>query len=436
MKAIWDNIRALDVLETLPYVRPREYGALGASLGGHNTLFTAAFDERIVVAVSGCGMDSFQHYRGGDITVWANEYYMPKLKEYSLADIPFDFHDVIGLIAPRQCFISAPRQDFFRWDSAAWVVESARAVYSLYGASENLTIEHPDCAHAFPAASRQTAYRRLDTRFEHTPSENETVPLYQIDSFTNQRFAGNPAAVCLLSHWPDDGTLASVARENNLSETAFLVPTEDGFSLRWFTPRTEVPLCGHATLAAAYVVFTSLGWEDRSVSFHTRHSGTLTVTRRDDLLEMDFPARPSKPISAPSGLTEALGVATDDVFSDGRKLMVVLPTESDVRDAAPDFRALEACTEAMGVILTAPGEREDVDFVSRFFAPRCGVPEDPVTGSAHCVLTPYWAERLGKQSLFARQISARGGEVHCQWAGDRVLLSGRARLVVVGTMIL
>jgi len=257
------------------------------------------------------------------------------------------------------------------------------------------------------------------------------IPLYQVDAFTSELFRGNPAAVCLLEAWPDDAFMQAIAAENNLSETAFLVPAGEDHELRWFTPGTEVALCGHATLASAHVLFEHYDWPGESISFHTRMSGTLHVSRRANLLELDFPTAPVASITPPAGLREALGVHSGEVFSAGEDVMVVLPDEQQVRDLQPDVVALSDI-ECRGVIVTAPGE--SVDFVSRFFCPRVGIAEDPVTGSAHCALTPYWSERLGKTELRARQVSARGGELFCTDAGERVMIAGQAVLYLSGTI--
>ncbi len=431
MKAIWDNMRGLDYLDALPHVRSGKYAAIGASLGGHNTLFTAAFDERIKVAVSGCGFDSFQHYRNGDITIWAGDCYMPKLKDYELEDIPFDFHDVLATIAPRRCFVSAPTDDFFRWDSAKWCVDSARAVYELYDASEHLVLEHPDCAHAFPKESRLAAYRMIDEYFNVDPIESIPIPMYQVDAFADDVFSGNPAAVCLLDSWLDDQRLQAIAAENNLAETAFIVPRAEGFDLRWFTPVKEVALCGHATLAAAHVLFACRMYAEPTIRFHTRWEGVLTVTRQDGQLEMDFPVTQLEAVAAPDGLAEALGVDCSNVFAADADYMIILPEEAAIRQVAPDM-ALLSRIDCRGIIVTAEGQ--DADFVSRFFAPRYGIPEDPVTGSAHCALTPYWAERLGKTNLRARQLSSRGGALTCRMNGDRVTIAGQAVSYLSGTI--
>jgi predicted PhzF superfamily epimerase YddE/YHI9 len=249
------------------------------------------------------------------------------------------------------------------------------------------------------------------------------IPIYQVDAFTSEIFSGNPAAVCTLESWIDDSLLQSIASENNLSETAFLVRNDNGFDLRWFTPVTEVALCGHATLASAFVLFFCRGWVEEEIRFHTRKSGQLVVGKRDGLLEMDFPSRPAHSIVPPSGLREALGVTPISVLGSVEDLLVVLESERAVRELQPDFSALERF-EYRGIIVTSGGSRSD--FVSRFFAPRFGVPEDPVTGSAHCVLVPYWSDELGKKSLHAFQVSKRGGELYCVHEGDRVKISGRA----------
>jgi predicted PhzF superfamily epimerase YddE/YHI9 len=257
------------------------------------------------------------------------------------------------------------------------------------------------------------------------------IPIYHIDAFTSEIFSGNPAAVCILDSWVDDKLLQSIAAENNLSETAFLVQNNNGFDIRWFAPTVEVALCGHATLAGAFVLFALRSWQEKIIRFHTVKSGELIVARRNDFLEMDFPSRPANPISPPPGLKEALGAAPNHVLGSAEDLLVVLDKEKLVREAQPDFSAL-AKIEYRGVIITARGDRND--FVSRFFAPGLGIPEDPVTGSAHCVLTPYWAQILNKNELHAFQVSKRGGELFCINAGDRVKISGRAVLFMEGVI--
>lgn len=257
------------------------------------------------------------------------------------------------------------------------------------------------------------------------------TPLYQVDAFTSKVFSGNPAAVCLPDEWPADETMQAIAAENNLSETAFLVENDTGFDLRWFTPTVEVALCGHATLAGAFILFECRGWPGPVVRFQTRYSGELVVTRKNDLYEMDFPARPVHDIEAPQGLFEALGVKDGKVFGSAEDLMVVLDSEKTVREIAPDMAKLGEI-ECRGLIVTARGDR--CDFVSRFFAPRVGVPEDPVTGSAHCVLIPFWAGVLNKKDLYALQVSKRGGEIFGRDIEDRVLISGKAILYSEGVL--
>ncbi len=247
------------------------------------------------------------------------------------------------------------------------------------------------------------------------------IPIYQVDAFTSRLFGGNPAAVCPLESWPDDRILQAIAMENNLSETAFLVPRGEGYHLRWFTPATEIDLCGHATLGSAFVVFRYLKPELDMVRFATI-SGELVVRRQGDRLSMDFPSRPPEPSDDPSGaLAAGLGKPPRQVWT-SRDYMAVFDTELEVRSLAPDFKAL-AKLDRM-VIVTAPGDQ--ADFVSRFFAPGHGVDEDPVTGSAHSTLIPYWAKRLGKSELYAWQVSRRGGELFCEDRGPRVTIAGRA----------
>ena len=257
------------------------------------------------------------------------------------------------------------------------------------------------------------------------------IPIYQVDAFTSKVFSGNPAAVCILDEWIDDRRLQSVAAENNLSETAFLVQNKNDFELRWFTPTTEVELCGHATLASAFVQFFCRGWSEDKIRFQTRKSGQLLVTRKGEVLEMDFPARPVHDLTHPDALSRALGVTLKKVYGSAEDLMAVFDNEKTIKEIRPDFAILEQM-DCRGIIVTAPGDR--CDFVSRFFAPKVGVPEDPVTGSAHCVLIPYWATVLGKKELYALQVSKRGGELFCGLAGERVRISGKAILYLEGTI--
>lgn len=246
---------------------------------------------------------------------------------------------------------------------------------------------------------------------------------FQIDAFASKPFSGNPAAVCPLERWLDDALLQAIAEENNLSETAFMTPADKGYRLRWFTPLAEVDLCGHATLAAAWVAFAELGHAGETVRFDTR-SGELTVHRDGDTLVMDFPAKPPQPCQAPEALLNGLGHLPEEVLA-ADDYVAVYAAETDIRGMVPDFPRLMNLG-LRGVIVTAPGTETDIDFVCRFFAPKFGVAEDPVTGSAYCTLAPYWHGRLGKTRLRARQLSRRGGDVGCELAGARVLISGQA----------
>jgi PhzF family phenazine biosynthesis protein len=257
------------------------------------------------------------------------------------------------------------------------------------------------------------------------------IPMWQVDAFAAQAFAGNPAAVCVLDNWLADGVLQSIAAENNLSETAFLVPHGEGFDLRWFAPAKEVALCGHATLAAAKVLFDLRGWKEESIRFRTRQRGVLAVAKNGDWFEMDFPALPAKPVATPPGLAAALGAEPRQVLESTDDWLAVLDDEATVRNLKPDLAALKKF-HCRCVVPTARGDA--VDFVSRAFAPRYGIPEDPVTGSAHCALAPYWAGVLGKDDLRAFQVSARGGEVRCRNAGDRVKLAGQAVVYLEGAI--
>ncbi len=258
------------------------------------------------------------------------------------------------------------------------------------------------------------------------------IPLYQVDAFTKKLFGGNPAAVCPLDSWLDDDTLQSIAAENNLSETAFMVHQNGSWHLRWFTPAVEVDLCGHATLAAAYVLFMENPSMEK-VEFNSR-SGELVVYKEGDRLRMDFPALAVKPVDLPEPLVEWLGKDIVGCF-EGIYLMVVLPNAKSVADLEPNLDALLRL-ESFGVIVTAQGDGVDCDFVSRFFAPKAGILEDPVTGSAHCLLTPYWSDVLGKKQLEAIQISPRRGYLHCVHRGERVDLLGHARLYAQGRIFL
>jgi len=254
------------------------------------------------------------------------------------------------------------------------------------------------------------------------------LPIYQVDAFASRLFAGNPAAVCPLEEWLPAPTMQAIAAENNLAETAFYVPASGDYELRWFTPTTEVSLCGHATLATAFVIsgFTEPG--RNLMRFHTR-SGPLEVTRQSDLYALDLPARPAAPAEGPPDMAAILGAMPVTVLRSAEDYVAVYAGEATVKGLMPDL-AKVAKLPAQGVIVTAQGR--DVDFVSRYFAPAAGIAEDPVTGAAHCTLVPYWSQRLGKTNMQARQISARGGELYCRALGNRVMLSGRAVLYLEG----
>lgn len=260
-----------------------------------------------------------------------------------------------------------------------------------------------------------------------------TLHITQVDSFTNRPFAGNPAGVCILPKAAHEGWMLKVASEMNLAETAFLVPQRDGYDLRWFTPTVEVALCGHATLASAHVL-----WEDGHLQrdaqarFHTK-SGLLTADRRDAWIELDFPSTPVTPADAPPGLSNALGVSPEFVGRSKFDYLVELQNEAAVRRLEPDLTAISR-VKARGVIVTSRADKGQYDFVSRFFAPQSGVPEDPVTGSAHCALAPYWSAKLGKKELMAYQASARGGELRLRLVDDRVKIGGQAVTVLRGEL--
>jgi PhzF family phenazine biosynthesis protein len=255
------------------------------------------------------------------------------------------------------------------------------------------------------------------------------LTVYQVDAFTSKAFAGNPAGVCLLPEPRDEAWMQKLALEMNLSETAFLVEGDDGYDLRWFTPAMEVDLCGHATLASAHILWeTGVLGPEQTAKFHTR-SGVLTARRGNDRIEMDFPATPAEPAEAPPALAQALDVAPRYVGKNLFDFLVEVDSESSVRGLRPDFRLLKELG-VRGLMVTSRSESRDFDFVSRFFAPGAGIDEDPVTGSAHCSLGPYWGERLGKQELVAYQASARGGTVYIRLAGERVILGGEAVTVL------
>lgn len=257
------------------------------------------------------------------------------------------------------------------------------------------------------------------------------LPIFQVDAFSSSVFSGNPAAICPLNEWLPEQTLQAIAAENNLAETAYFVRNNGRFQLRWFTPVCEVDLCGHATLASAYVLFHELNEPGDTVRFETK-SGELAVRREGNLLAMNFPSRPPEPVEADPKLAAAMGGAPAEILA-ARDYLIRYRSEAEVRQLAPDMEQLKRI-DRFAFIATAPGN--DCDFVSRFFAPAKGIPEDPVTGSAHCTLIPYWAKQLGKSSFRARQISPRGGELLCKLSGDRVEIAGRAALFLRGRIIL
>ncbi len=256
------------------------------------------------------------------------------------------------------------------------------------------------------------------------------LQIFQVDAFTSKPFGGNSAAVVPLADWLPDETMLKIAAENNLSETAFFVKDDDAYHIRWFTPAVEVNLCGHATLASAHVIFNELKLEDQSIRFHSERSGHLGVEKNGDKLILDFPSSPLNEIEQSAELADAVGkIPVKTWETQGNMVFLLMESESDIRALEPDMPALTKIPFEE-FIVTAPGD--DSDFVSRMFAPRIGIPEDPVTGAIHCSLIPYWAEQLGKDKLFARQISKRGGELFCELSGDRVKIGGNATLFLKG----
>ena len=254
--------------------------------------------------------------------------------------------------------------------------------------------------------------------------------IYQVDAFAEKIFEGNPAAVCIMENWPEDQWMQQVAMENNLAETAFLVPNADQYEIRWFTPELEVDLCGHATLASAYVLFEQEGHSGNKINLYSPRSGPLGVERSDDgLLVLDFPADHLEQVEPYNDLINAIGMEPIESWKGKTDYMLVYKGQDEIEQIKPNFLMLNE-VDARGVIVTAPGR--NVDFISRFFAPQSGINEDPVTGSAHTSLTPYWAEKLGKTKLSARQISPRGGSLSCQYEPPRVKIGGRAVLYLTG----
>ena len=259
------------------------------------------------------------------------------------------------------------------------------------------------------------------------------IDFYMVDAFTTTTFGGNAAAVCPLSEWLPDEILLKMSQQHNQSETAFFVTTDSGFELRWFTTQGEINLCGHATLASAHIIFEYLDYPDTTIHFDTRFVGPLTVTRSGDWLTLDFPAWETQSITPPPLLLEALGITDYQEVREARDYMVVLENQQQVETLRPDIHALIPLGKM--VCITAPGEGE-YDFVSRFFCPGEAVAEDPVTGSTHSMLIPYWAEKQGKTKMLARQVSARSGDLRCQLVGERVRISGQATTYLIGKVLL
>ncbi|WP_370391759.1 PhzF family phenazine biosynthesis protein [uncultured Winogradskyella sp.] len=253
--------------------------------------------------------------------------------------------------------------------------------------------------------------------------------IYQVDAFTDTLFGGNPAAVCPLDSWPSDALMQNIAQENNLSETAFYLKDSNGYHIRWFTPEVEVDLCGHATLAAAYVLFNHEKHDKDIIHFHSARSGDLKVTRRADWLTLDFPADELIELKLTDKLYKGFNIKPKSVYKGKTDYLFVFETESDIINLKPDFIEIGKL-DCRGIIVTARGTA--TDFVSRFFTPQCGINEDPVTGSAHTTLTPYWTKVLNKSQLTAKQVSARGGYLKCKLLDDRVKISGQAKLYMVG----
>ena len=260
--------------------------------------------------------------------------------------------------------------------------------------------------------------------------------LYQVDAFTDKLFSGNPAAVCILDKWLSDDLMQSIGNENNLAETSFIVPNGQNFEIRWFTPTVEVDLCGHATLASAFVLFNMLAHPASVIKFHSPRSGMLTVEKKDDLLFLDFPSDTLEliPIAIGSGeqnstIEKCIGVKPIELYKGKTDYLAVIDSEYSLQHLQPDFKEVSKLN-ARGLIVTAKGD--SVDFVSRFFAPQSGIDEDPVTGSAHTSLIPYWSKRLGKTKLVANQLSKRGGQLLCEFKNERCIIGGKARLYLTG----
>ena len=255
------------------------------------------------------------------------------------------------------------------------------------------------------------------------------ISLYQVDAFTERIFSGNPAGVCILEEWLEEELMQNIAAENNLSETAFAVAFDGRYQIRWFTPGSEVDLCGHATLATAHVLFKHLAFAGNKIVFQSRKRGELAVLQEGDFLTLDFPADTIRQVDAPQELIEAVGKDPVEVYRGGTDYLLIYDTQREIEEISPEFPTL-AGMDVRGIIVSAPGEKED--FVSRFFAPGVGINEDPVTGSAHTTLAPYWSEKLGKDVLSARQLSRRQGELRCKVLGSRVYITGKAATYFIG----
>ena len=253
--------------------------------------------------------------------------------------------------------------------------------------------------------------------------------MYQIDAFSNTVFGGNPAAVCVIDEWWNDQLMQNIATENNLSETAFVVKKDSAYEIRWFTPTNEEALCGHATLATSHVLFNYFNYPNDTITFYSRHSGKLSVTKEKDLLTLNFPSDSIKAVKAPKEIIDAFNKAPLEIYKGKMDYLLLYETQDDIEQCEPNLHLLKPLN-ARGFIVTAPGLK--VDFVSRFFAPGCGVDEDPVTGSAHTSLTPFWSEKLGKTKLTAQQLSQRKGELTCELDGERVKISGKAVTYLIG----
>jgi len=261
----------------------------------------------------------------------------------------------------------------------------------------------------------------------------EKIKIYQVDAFTTEIFSGNPAGVCILENWLPDQTMQAIAAENNLAETAFAVKTGESYHLRWFTPSVEVDLCGHATLATAHVLYSYYGYNLDKIRFTTQTSGLLNVVRDGENLILDFPADRLEKAEIPQGIKSALGKTPIEAYKGKSDYLFIFLSQKEIEEAVPDFLEISKL-DCRGLIISAPGDK--VDFVSRFFGPKVGVNEDPVTGSAHTTLTPYWSEKLGKKILSARQLSERKGDLTCEFLGERIKITGQAVTYLQGEIII